>query len=84
MGGEMTKIDKNIPIPDNLEGGGPEGPRIGWYPWSKLEAGESFIIQNRTLRSVGHSVTKMNRLKHPKQFVCREEEENNIRVWRVK
>jgi len=79
----MVNIDKDIPIPDNLNGGARRGATWKKYPWTKLEVGDSFVIKERSLKSVGHSVTKMNRIKDPMKFVCREDIEG-VRIWRIK
>lgn len=70
------KIDKGIPIPETTAAGRPIK-----YPWDELKKGDSFFAPETKLRSMQQSVSRCNRLKKPRHFVCREVS-GGTRVWR--
>ena len=59
----MIKIDKNIPLPDNLEFN-----TNGKYPWHKMQIGDSILVDSRHAASAAKQWSGRN---HPeRQFSC--------------
>ena len=72
----IMNIEKNIPIP----GRSTLGKKSKW-PWDKIEVGESFVIEGRTIvraSSMAYYASKRFGFK----FTCRTIGED-VRVWRV-
>lgn len=72
----MFKIEKDIPIPEGRKRG-----RQSSYPFAKMAAGESFIVEGAeeriaVIRRAAHSFG----LRHRKQFIVRLVP-GGVRVW---
>lgn len=74
---EAIKIDKRVPIPHKVAGGGRK-PR---YPWNYMEVGDSFLFPKDVKRSTAQSLTYKNKA-NGKQFAIRTMSEG-IRCWRL-
>jgi hypothetical protein len=74
----MMKIDKKIPMPENIGVSGK--PR---YPWAEMKVGDSFFTTNAKEISLVQSCSRQSKLMNPKKFACRAEKDG-VRVWRIK
>ena len=68
-GGNM-EIEKDIPI-----------PRVNSYPYSELEVGDSFLIEDKSIHNVCNMNTRASK-KFGYTLVARKVE-GGIRVWRT-
>ena len=53
------------------------------YPWDELEVGESFVLENRKMSSIGSAMDYANQSRSPKRFVSRTIG-NDLEIRRVK
>jgi hypothetical protein len=71
------KIDKNVPIPEKHHRGNNK------YPWDEMGVSDSFLADKIKHVSVSQGVSRVNKNKKPKHFICKKVE-NGTRVWRDK
>lgn len=69
-------IEKNHVVPASLTGLG----RREKYPWSKMEVGDSFFVENGNLRKVAGAACHAGR-RSGKKFIARAVE-GGVRAWR--
>jgi len=74
----MYTIESNIPIPTSQRGAKEK------YPFSKLEVGQSFLVDEEgvKLQNVRTACTYAQKRMEGKKFICRAED-TGVRVWRV-
>jgi hypothetical protein len=76
----MYKIDKNIPIPKGIHGGGPPCK----YPFDDMEVGDSFLIpctreeKGNIQSAVNASMKRVPHMRFTTKYVTK-----GIRVWRI-
>ena len=73
----MFEIERGIPIPENK--------RHSEYPWSKLEVGDSFVVEGdkKTAKSLRVTGWDYGRRHRPFKIIVRQETDKTVRVWRV-
>jgi hypothetical protein len=74
----MQKIDKGIPIPDEVWER--RKPRI--YPWLEMEVGDSFIIETPFYKSARTSAWYASR-RYGVKFRARRVDNDQYRIWRI-
>ena len=74
----MYTIESNIPMPASQRGAKEK------YPFSKLEAGQSFLVaeEGTKLNNVRTACTYAQKRMEGRKFICRAEG-SGVRVWRV-
>lgn len=72
----MIEIEKGIPMPERSKTG-----RKGKYPFSEMEVGDSFFLDDKTQKSVASTVTSA-RKKFGFTFAARDED-TGVRIWRT-
>jgi len=83
----MIKIDKGIPIPNNVSSKG----RPTKYPWEDMEVGDSFLFPSNTIspltstfaRNILNEKRHQLFMSHPKRYLTRKTSEG-YRCWRIK
>ena len=74
----MFKIEKNIPLPQDLRGRG------GKYPWREMEIGDSFFISNEeTNQTRIHSAPSYFSLRNPAYKFRVRKVAGGYRIWRI-
>ena len=54
------------------------------YPWADLKVGDSFLIEGKKNYSIYSCLNNYNSTAKPKIKITQRQEENGIRVWRIK
>ena len=73
---DEIKIDRDIPMPDNIGRGG-----ISRYPWDTMEIGESFVIEIK-IASFRRLATHAGP-RHGRKFATRKMPDGSYRCWRT-
>lgn len=66
------KVEKHVPVP----------PPRAIYPWSEMEVGDSFFVDDPRLRERISSAAAKERQRSGKRFTVRKVR-GGLRVWRV-
>ena len=77
----MYKVEKDVPIPENVSRGSKSK-----YPWDEMEVGDSFFVADadkRKKKSISATISQHRKLnKNFGRFVTRSID-GGLRVWRV-
>lgn len=83
------KIESNIPFPEKTSGGRGGTEK---YPFSNLNVGESFTISDKTKKTIGSTVSSVNKRSkvdgpdgskvNGKFFVAADLDSGGVRIWR--
>lgn len=70
----MFKIEKNIPLSSKNA-----------YPFDQMESGDSFLVQETSLKKIGYVRAQINALKkkYPNKIISTRTEETGLRVWLI-
>lgn len=84
----MFKIEKNIPIPEDVT-------RRGKFPFLEMEVGDSFVVPESEAgwrqfhqpragwTSIVHTLASRYGKRLGRRFTCRKLPDRSVRVWRV-
>ena len=80
----MYKIEKGIPIPNKLHGGGPKKK----YPFDEMVVGDSFFVSckkedsRKLCATLKNSTQRLPNTKFTTVYV-KEEKKAGVRIWRI-
>ena len=80
------KIDKGIPIPGSIHGGGRKKNK---YPFEEMEVGDSFFVKcskekrQNIQATLKNSTQRLPKMKFTTRFVTEKGRGTGVRIWRI-